>query len=80
VAAPQIHYVLVTGDTLAYLDIHLPTVKTDSNLANLLGLWIGLKDRIADVFETPLKKICGEVLVYFEQQTILGSIHYQAGF
>ena len=63
-AAPQIHYVLVAGVTIAALDIHLPTVEADSNLANLLGLWIGIKDGFAEVFVTPLIKTCGEVLVY----------------
>ena len=80
VAAPHIHYVLVAGVTIASLGIHLPTVEADSNLANSLGLWIGLKDGFADLFVAPFKKTCGEVLVYLEQQTILGSIHYQAGF
>ena len=42
----------------------MPTAESDSNLANLLGLRIGLKDGFAEVFVTPLKKTFGEALVY----------------
>ena len=79
-AEPQIHYALVAGVTIASLSIHLSTVEPDLSLANSLGLWIGLKDGFADVLVMPLKKTCGEVLVYLAQQAILGSVYYQAGF